>query len=234
MVMADVNNNFGGCGNQNDNVDVCIVPGTGNPLTNNTEYMCNTGPCQSGTCCLTGIWTMPCGGVTDPVTGAQQAPNCDLNDFNIPGQPANGTWTLTINDICSNDVGTLDNFTLTFACGTLVCTVCEADGGSLDAPMVMGCVGDPDLNLSLPPNYAPPAIPPNPGEYAYAYAITQNNIIVAVNPSADLTTQPPGTYQVCGLSYLISQVGLLPSLIGMDYPTAKALLESTTAPFCGD
>ncbi len=234
MVMADVNNNFGGCGNQNDNVDVCIVPGTGNPLTNNTEYMCNTGPCQSGTCCLTGIWTMPCGGVTDPVTGALQAPNCDLNDFNVPGQPANGTWTLTINDICSNDVGTLDNFTLTFACGTLVCTVCEAEGGSLDAPMVTGCVGDPDLNLSLPPNYNPPAVPPNPAEYSYGYAITQNNIIVAINPSADLTSQPPGTYQVCGISYLTAQVGMLPSLIGMDYPTAKALLESTTAPFCGD
>ena len=234
MVMADVNNNFGGCGNQNDNVDVCIVPGTGNPLTNNTEYMCNPGPCQSGTCCLTGTWTMPCGGVTDPVTGALQAPNCDLNDFNVPGQPANGTWTLTINDICSNDVGTLDNFTLTFACGTLVCTVCEADGGSLDAPLVTGCVGDPNLNLNLPPNYSPPAIPPNPAEYDYAYAITQNNIIVAINPSADLTSQPPGNYQVCGLSYLSSQVGLLPSLIGMDYPTAKSLLESTTAPFCGD
>lgn len=234
MVMADVNNNFGGCGNQNDNIDVCIVPGTGNPLTNNTEYMCNPGPCQSGNCCLTGIWTMPCGGVTDPVTNAQQAPNCDLNDFNIPGQPANGTWTLTINDICSNDVGTLDNFTLTFACGTLVCTVCEAEGGSLDAPNVTGCVGDPGLDLNLPPNYNPPAIPPNPGEYAYAYAITQNNIIVAINPSADLTTQPPGNFQVCGISYLITQTGLLPSLIGMDYPTAKALLESTTAPFCGD
>lgn len=234
MVMADVNNNFGGCGNQNDNIDVCIVPGTGNPLTNNTEYVCNTGPCQSGTCCLTGVWTMPCGGVTDPVTGAQQAPNCDLNDFNIPGQPANGTWTLTINDICSNDVGTLDNFTLTFACGTLVCTVCEADGGSLNAPPVTGCVGEPELNLNLPPNYSPPNDPPDPGEYAYAYAITQNNIIVAINPGADLTTQPPGSYQVCGLSYLISQTGMLPSLIGMDYSTAKALLESTTAPFCGD
>jgi gliding motility-associated-like protein len=232
MVMADVNNNWGGCGTQEDNIDVCIFPGGGFPLTNNTEYICNTGPCPSGTCCLTGVWTMPCGGVTDPITNAQQAPNCDLNDFNLPGQPANGTWTLTVNDICSQDVGTLDNFTLTFACGTQSCIVCEADGGSLNAPAASGCFGDPSLNLSLPPQYN--GGPPNPGEYAYAYVITQNDIILAVNPTADMTTQPAGMYQVCGLSYSITATGQISSLIGMNYSTAVTLLESSTAPFCAD
>lgn len=232
MVMADVNNNWGGCGTQEDNVDVCILPGGGNPLTNNTEYLCNSGPCSSGTCCLTGTWTMPCGGVTDPITNAQQAPNCDLNDFNLPGQPANGTWTLTINDICSQDVGTLDNFSLTFACGTQSCIVCEADGGSLNAPAVQGCFGNSNLNLSLPPQYN--GSPPNPGEYGYAYVITQNGIIVAVNSSADMSTQPAGIYQVCGLSYIITAAGQIGSLTGMNYSTAVTLLQSATAPFCGD
>jgi hypothetical protein len=113
MVMADVNNNFGGCGTNADNINVCIGVGTGNPLTNNTEYVCN-GPSNL---CLAGKWTVPCGGVTDPVTGAQLAPGCDLNAFNVPGGPVNGAWMLTINDICSQDAGFLINWSLAFACG---------------------------------------------------------------------------------------------------------------------
>ncbi|MEK7255815.1 MAG: proprotein convertase P-domain-containing protein, partial [Bacteroidota bacterium] len=230
--MADAGNFFGDCGTDADNLDVCIVLGTGNPLTNNTQYICNTGPCSSGTCCLTGIWTMPCGGVTDPVTGAQQAPGCDLNDFNNAGDPANGTWTLTVNDICSQDVGTLNNFSLTFACGTLVCTVCEADGGSLNAPNVEGCFGDPDLNLNLPPTFSGP--PPNPGDYSYAYVLAQNGIITAVNPTADMSGTPPGTYSVCGFSYAIAAETQLATLVGQDLSDMQAAFNSTTAPFCGD
>ena len=233
IVMGDIDNGFGGCGNEEDNLEVCVTVGTGNALTNNTEYLCNSGPCSSGTCCLTGFWTVPCGGVNDPVTFAQQAPNCDLNDFNVPGDPANGTWTLTVNDICSQDIGTLNNFSLTFACGTSVCTVCEADGGELNAPDVVGCFGDPDLNLDLPPQYNNgPA--PNPGEYDYAYVISQNDIIIAVNPTADMSFQPPGEYQLCGLSYLSLAQGSLTSLLGMNLTAAQNLMSSATAPFCGD
>jgi gliding motility-associated-like protein len=232
ILMADANNNYGGCGTQEDNAFICIGIGTGNPLTNNTEYMCNTGPCPSGTCCLTGNWTVACGGVTDPITAAQQAPNCNLNDFNIPGNPANGTWTLTVNDICSQDVGTLDNFSLNFACGTSSCIVCDADGGSLNSPNVTGCVGDPSLLLSLPPQYS--GSPPSPAQYSYAYVVVQNGNIIAVSPTANLASQPPGNYQVCGLSYITTASGSISSLVGMNYNAAKAMLASATSPFCGD
>lgn len=232
LVMADVNNGFGGCGNQEDNIDVCITTGTGNPLTNNTEYICNPGPCQSGTCCLTGLWTMPCGGVSDPITGANQAPNCDLNDFNQPGAPANGTWTLTVNDVCSQDVGTLNNFTLTFACGTLICTVCNADGGVINSPNVASCFGNPALNLNLIPQYS--GAPPSPAEYGYAYVITQNDIIIAINPTANMMTFPAGNYQVCGISYQYAAQGQLQSLVGLNLSTVQSMLNSTTAPFCAD
>ena len=176
---------------------------------------------------------MPCGGVTDPFSGAFQAPTCDLNDFNVPGNPANGTWTLTVNDICAQDIGDLNNFSLNFACGTSVCTVCEADGGELNAPNAASCFGDPSLNLSLPPNYNS-GPPPNPGEYSYAYVISQNGTIVAVNPTADMSSQPPGTYEVCGLSYAILAIGDIQTLVGMNLLTAQNLLGSTTAPFCAD
>ena len=66
LIMADVGNNYGECGTQQDNAEICIVTGTNHPLTNNTDYTCNSAPCSVGNCCLNGIWTVPCGGVTRP------------------------------------------------------------------------------------------------------------------------------------------------------------------------
>lgn len=201
MVMADLNNNFGGCGNNSDNINVCIDVGTGNPLTNNTEYVCNGPP---GTC-LVGNWTMPCGGVVDPVTNAQQAPNCNLNDFNLPGQPANGTWTLTVNDICSQDIGFLQNWSLTFACGADDCFTCAANAGNLNQPNVMGCIGSPALNLNVVPAYTPPSSQPPPGLYGYVWVVTSNGIITSfLTGSINLNNLPPGNYSICGLSYYLA------------------------------
>ncbi len=234
MVMADANNGTGGCGNNSDNAEVCIVPGTGNPLTNNTEYICNNGPCQSGSCCLVGNWTMPCGGVTDPFTGASQAPNCNLTDFNVSGQPANGTWTLTVNDICASDVGSLNNFSLTFACGVSSCTVCSANGGTLTNPDVEACLGDPSLNLNITPLYTGGNQMPSPAEYDYSWIISQNGLIQSVNPTPNMSSLPPGTYSLCGFSYAIANAGLLNTLIGMNLTNAINQFNSGAAPFCGD
>ena len=158
LVMADDNNAQGGCGTSSDNIDVCIDIGTGNPLTNNTAYNCN-----GGNPCLTGNWTMPCGGVTDgsATVGntniATQAPGCDLNAFNVPGDPASGTWTLQINDICGADIGFLNDWSLTFACGTTNCITCEADGGTLNQPNQEYCETDPALAMNINPSYPPPS-----------------------------------------------------------------------------
>ena len=125
LLMADNNNSLGGHGgNNSDNAEVCITTGASNPLTNNTSYQCNNGPCSLGNCCLTGNWTMPCGGVTDPIGGAVQSPNCHLNDFNVAGHPANGPWVLRVNDNCGQDQGYIENWSLTFICGTTSCTSC--------------------------------------------------------------------------------------------------------------
>ncbi len=231
LLMADINNNYGGCGMQEDNIDVCIVLGDTSPLTNNTEYICNPGPCPAGVCCLTSNWTVACGGVTDPVNGALQAPNCDLNDFNVPGDPANGTWTLTVVDVCNMDTGTLDNFSLTFANGIETCIVCSADGGALDSMEVTACYGSSDLLLDIPPNYN--GAPPD-STYGYNYVISQNGVVLEIDSLADLTAQPPGTYQVHGISYLLTDSTDLNGLLGMDTATVQQQLTSTTSPFCGD
>ncbi len=231
LLMADINNNYGGCGMQEDNIDVCIVLGDSSPLTNNTEYACNAGTCPAGICCLTSDWTVACGGVSDPVNGALQAPNCDLNDFNVPGDPANGTWTLTVVDVCNMDTGTLDNFSLTFANGIETCIVCSADGGILDSIEVTGCYGSSDLLLDIPPNYT--GSPPD-STYGYNYVISQNGVVLEIDTLADFTTQPPGTYQVHGVSYLLTDSTDLNGMLGLDTATVLQQLTSTTSPFCGD
>ncbi len=233
LLMADVNNNYGGCGMQQDNIDICIETGTTSPVTNNTEYMCNPGACPAGTCCLTGIWTVPCGGVTDPINGALEAPNCDLDDFNVPGDPANGTWTLTVVDVCNMDTGTLDNFSLNFANGVETCISCEAEGGTLDSLEFESCFGSPDLLLDIPPNYDTLEIEPD-SSYGYQYVLSQNGVVLAIDSLADLTSQPAGVYQIFGISYYLDDSLDLAGLIGLDTGTVNQQLLSTTAPFCGD
>lgn len=233
LIMADASNNYGGCGTQQDNAEVCIVLGDGNPLTNNTEYACNSAPCSAGTCCLNGNWTVSCGGVVDPITGALEAPNCDLNDFNIAGQPANGTWTLSVLDVCNMDSGTLDNFSLTFQNGTVSCIACEADGGLLDSLELVGCVGDSSLLLNLAPDYGGDPVP-DTADYDYAWVISQNGVILDVDTILNFINQPVGVYAVHGFSYLESDAADLASMIGLDTALIINQLESSTAPFCAD
>ncbi len=235
LVMADAGNNYFECGTQQDNAEICIVPGTSKPLTNNTQYLCNQGPCSVGTCCLRGNWTVPCGGVTSPVTGWPQAPNCDLNDFNVPGDPANGTWTLSILDVCNQDVGNLENFSLTFLNGQS-CYACESDGGTLDSIEIIGCVGDSSLIFDLPPNYGPngPLYGNDSTIYDYVWVLVQNDIILSILQSPNFSTQPPGNYEVYGLSYLTIHGNQLPSIVGMNIDVINAQLQSSTAPFCAD
>ncbi|MCB0644314.1 MAG: hypothetical protein KDC44_21870, partial [Phaeodactylibacter sp.] len=229
LVMADEDNDFGGCGTSSNNINVCIQTGTGNPLTNNTEYMCN-----GGNPCLVGNWTMPCGGVTDPVTGALQAPTCNLNDFNQPGAPANGVWTLTVNDICSLDVGFLETWSLKFACGIDTCyTACEAEGGFLDQPALTACFGDDILSdLNVQPTF--PGITPNPNFYDYAFILTQGGVIQDILPSTDLTGLGVGTYEICGISFEDGEAGSLIPYIGSPLSELQDDLSDPSPVFCAD
>lgn len=234
LLMADADNTFGGCGNNSDNVEVCIELGTHRPLMNNKEYECNSGPCSAGTCCIVGNWTVPCGGVTDSVSFAKQAPNCDLNDFNKPGSPANGTWTLTVNDMCVEDFGSLDNFSLYFGCGTVVCNVCEANGGSLDSTAIIACSGDFSLNLNVSPIYKNSSLKPDTAHYDYLYAVTSNGKILDFLSKPDLNNMPAGNYRIYGISLLKQATTVVSSLKGNPIDTIRALLSSKSAPFCGD
>ena len=221
LIMADNNNTFGGCGLNSDNIDVCITVGTGNPLTNNTAYACN-----NGNPCLQGNWTVPCGGVTAPFSGGVQAPGCDLDAFNVPGDPVNGTWTLRIIDICGQDEGPLEDWSLVFSCPTLSCISCEAEGGNLPGAPIVVCGGDAGLNL-------PPSGHQTAPEYGYTYIISENDIVIDVNDGPDLTGLPFGDYEVCGFSYDLAAQGELFLFIGESLSSLQADFDSNP-PFCAD
>lgn len=230
LIMADANNASGGCGTNEDDLDVCIDLGTGSPLTGGSEYICNNG----GGPCLIGNWNVPCG-VSDPFGGAMQAPNCDLNDFNIPGDPANGSWVLTINDVCSQDVGQLITWSLVFGCGVIDCILCEADGGSLNQPDVASCQFDPSLNLSFTPDYGS-APPPSPSDYGYVYVVTDANtgIIYSIQNNTSFSALPVGNYSICGLSYAYVDSNIYPTYIGQPYGNLDADLSLLDPVFCGN
>ena len=232
MVMADNSNASGGCGTNADNIDVCVTIGTGNPLTNNSAYACN-----GGNPCLVGNWTVPCGGVTDPITGASQAPGCDLNAFNQNGQPANGTWILTINDVCGADVGQLTNWSLDFACGINSCVDCDAEGGTLNQQDVEGCSGSPALNLNITPTYSGGNSAPSPAsDYDYTFLVSQGGVLTPFSPldGPNVGSLPPGEYEICGLSYENSSTPNLAMYYGQPVSVLASDLEGDAAPFCGD
>ncbi|MEO1713135.1 MAG: proprotein convertase P-domain-containing protein, partial [Bacteroidota bacterium] len=222
LVMADIDNTFNGCGNPANDANVCITLGTDNPITNNEEYVCNN-PVP----CLINDWTVPCGGVVDPETPAVQTPNCDLNDFNVPGDPANGTWTLTVSDICPLDVGSLDDWYLVFDCGTVECIQCEAAGGELNVSSIEACEGSADLIYTGMPTYA--SDPPDTANYNYVYLISQNDVILEADTMPDLTSYLPGIYSICGFSYLNTYEDSIPNLIGTEISVLYSEL-----PFCSD
>ena len=230
LVVADAENNFGGCGTEEDNMEICILPGTFNPLTDKTEYICNTSPCGFGTCCLNGVWTMPCGGVNDPINNAQQAPNCDLYDFNVPGDPVNGQWILTVMDVCNQDVGTLLNFDLLFACEFTLPNACLANGGLFLDEEIVACYGNFDLAMQ---NGGPSFCnnpPPDTSLFDYAYFILQNDNIVAIQDEPNMISYPPGHYRIYGFSYEKGAAAAVQDFLGQDM--TFVLITYPMQPYC--
>jgi hypothetical protein len=232
FVMADAGNATGGCGTAQPNVDVCITLGTDNPLTNNTEYVCNNGD----PCLVDNDWTVPCGGVNSPLSTAVQAPGCDLNAFNVAGNPVNGLWVLSITDVCAQDIGFLTNWSLNFECGLLDCFTCAANGGELTQPDVESCRFEPELIQNPIPFYQNPLDIPDPAEYGYAFVIVDDNTgaITSIVPTVNLISADPGTYTVCGLSYYFDDFGDAQLFVGQQYNILVDDLSSGNPSFCGD
>lgn len=152
----------------------------------------------------------------------------------------NGTWTLEMEDHVVVMGGTLFEWSLVFEDndGTMCPEPCEppiycqADGGEVSGVDGIYCESSPDLLLD--PTVTHSNSPPNPNEYGYTFVITdENGVILEYNDFPDLTTYSPGTYELCGLSYLIEDLGNIPPPDGV-YTRSDLQSDIDNEVFCAD
>lgn len=128
-----------------------------------------------------------------------------LEDFDTGA--VNGIWTLNIIDNVQFGDGHIYCFNLAF---------CEEEGidqqtcslveHNLEENTVMGCEGDPNLNLSIDPIFNQAY---DPGVYGYSYALFKDGQFYAIQSGLDLTTFDSGTYSVCGIHYFLEDLSAL-------------------------
>jgi gliding motility-associated-like protein len=123
--------------------------------------------------------------------------------------PVNGSWCLLIDNQPSTYFGNILNFEV-LLCDNSGLLCCDADGGTLPgANPFVACEGDSSLWLSLPAQYGP--IEPDEDEYGYVYVISdENGVILSIDSIPNLIGYDEGSYEVCGLSYLLSDSSLIP------------------------
>ena len=154
-----------------------------------------------------------------------------LEDFNTG--PVNGQWCLEIDNNAQFNGGSILDFEI-ILCDQSGILCCDADAGNLNfEPDVNACVGDSSLLLDPNPIYG--AIVPDTLEYGYTYAIFEQNTLLAYDPLPNLIPYTPGTYQVCGLSYLYADTASMPDPGTVWTPqTLNDTLNSANPPFCGN
>jgi subtilisin-like proprotein convertase family protein len=233
-------------------LDITIVSPNGGTIDLSTPSS------SAGINVLYNICFLACGETADPDpgfpatfdSGAGYLPNETYNGSYYPADnslcfedisgPVNGEWRLEIADSDVGDGGTLLDWKLEFydndgtgceeGCDI---NVCEADGGDINGDVDTLFEGDPALDRSLPPTY--PGAEPDPADYGYTYVISDEDtdIILAYDEEADLTSFDPGTYVICGLSYLIDDFDDIPDPNG-SY-TLTDLQDDIDEPlFCAD
>lgn len=151
-----------------------------------------------------------------PYTGTYHPASGCLEDFNTG--PANGVWRVIIQDHDQFQLGSIAALTLIFCNPTgLVCSECSANAGVM-APTVFNiCSGEniqsSDIMIDFGGNTPVPAL------YGYEYLLVVGNTILQSGASFSITP-PAGNYQICGLSYLLSDAATINALIAVgDYST---------------
>jgi len=137
--------------------------------------------------------------------------------MNFPlGTSLNGVWTLEFEDNTPGGGGELLGWSLEFAdnsgttcIASCLQSICMANGGNINPLSQSFCEGSPGLNFNIPPDFGGNV--PDPILYDYYYVVTdENGTILNYLSNPDLTTFPPGNYNICGLSVLSEDFPLLP------------------------
>ena len=166
-------------------------------------------------------------------TGNYYPNSGSLENFNIG--PVNGTWRLVIRNFntFSNYSGVLIDFRI-ILCDPNGIECCFANAGQPQTLSINNaCEGDTTLLVNTNVIYS--SIPPDTMEYGYTWLIAQNQIILEIDSTPDLTGYPAGSYQVCGFSYQRIHQDSIPVPGGiLRVDTLRNQLNVFTPPFCGD
>ncbi len=158
----------------------------------------------------------------------------DLEDFN--SGPVNGTWQLRVRtDPTTAIIGAANviNAIKIEFCDPLGENCCFAEAGRLtNTTSIRLCEGDPGLQIQ--PMQSFPGQAPDPEDYNYTWAIGRDTILIAYDTFPDLTTLPPGNYQICGLSFAREDsmnLSLPDGVLRLD--SLRRQLTDPLPPFCG-
>lgn len=178
-------------------------------------------------------WTNAGWGALGNYKGSYHPFNGCLEDFNLGA--VNGQWKLVVKDGDNLQAGILLDWTIEFCDPNGIdCIRCEAKGGNLASyPAVSACKGNSKLNLAIPPKYTASNPAPSAAYYGYNYVISKNDTIQRIQPTADLRALPAGQYNVCGLSYRLTDASKLPIANGkLTVTQLKAQIASVAPPYC--
>ncbi|MFK8165755.1 MAG: T9SS type B sorting domain-containing protein [Lewinella sp.] len=160
-----------------------------------------------------------------------------LEDFNTG--PVNGNWTFSFNTTRTGQSGRLTYILLEF-CDDLNAQgpCCFADAGELEpVPELEICEFTPSFPIGLPPRYRQPR--PDATFYGYTYAIARNDSVLYVQENPDLGGLPAGSYEICGLSYRLGELGQLPldgtmtfDDLRQDFMAVQPVLCADLTPIC--
>ncbi len=203
--------------------DVLFVPCSAGCLPdtlNGCAYPCSFDGCPSG-----------CPWANANYSGSYHPFQGCLEDFD--SGPVNGQWCLSIDNNAQFNGGVILDFQV-ILCDQSGILCCAADGGNLAfEPDLTACEGDSALRLSPEPIYG--ALVPDTTLHGYVYLVFEDTVLTALENLPNLDTYPPGTYEVCGLSYLYGDSTELPvagtvlTPFGLD-----TMLHGPSPAFCGD
>lgn len=163
-------------------------------------------------------------------TGSYHPFNGCLEDFNTG--PVNGTWTFSINNDPSFYIGAVVYARLIF-CDVRGVPCCFADGGDLmDVEPMLVCLGDTSL-ADLDPGVEYVAYSPDSLEYGYTWLIAEGQDVLEITDPVDLSGYGEGTYQVCGVSYRLSDYDYILNIPGnWQLDPLNDTLSGLLPPFC--
>lgn len=154
-----------------------------------------------------------------------------LEDFG--SGPANGTWTISIENTPSEYVGEITAFRIEF-CDARGIDCCFAEGGNLLAPDILTCAGDSTLNID-PLLTFEDGQTPDTAIYGYTYLLGEDGILTDTTDQLDLTGFAPGSYQICGLSYQLGDADSIPLPDGvLTLDSIRSNLTGLEPRFCGE